>query len=187
MVEGYFTFVQNLRVSLLLIVMSAAVFISCGNSGPSISKAPEEVQQEVEVPEDTTVTTENDEEAQMLEQRREQMKQAYKEELEERYQGRANRITTYYNNAQRLFFMQNYQAALYHINKAAEIHETSDILALRGSIYLALGSKQRFAENWRMALEMDENVPVPNVGFVINELKALGLINQNYKPGSRTQ
>ncbi len=170
---------------LLFLGICGLFLVSCGSSGPSISEAPENAKQET--PADTTETTEAVEDTQDLEQQREQMEQAYREELEERYQGRANSITTYYNNAQRLFFMQNYQAALYHINKAAEIRETSDILALRGSIYLALGSKQRFAENWRMAFEMDENVPIPNVGFVINELKALGLINQNYKPGNQSQ
>lgn len=187
MLEGYFTKVldKNLWFILLFFGISSLLLMSCGSSGPSISEAPENAQEEA--PEDSTETTDANEEAENLEQQREKMEQAYREELEERYQGRANSITTYYNNAQRLFFMQNYQAALYHINKAAEIRETSDILALRGSIYLALGSKQRFAENWRMAFELDENVPIPNVGFVINELKALGLINQNYKPGNQSQ
>jgi tetratricopeptide (TPR) repeat protein len=177
--------IRHLRVSVLFLLLSTLLILSCGSSGHSISSAPDQAQQEV--PEDTTETETveaNSEEEQALEEKQKLMEQAYRDELEERYQGRANSITTYYNNAQRLFFMQNYQAALYHINKAAEIRETSDILALRGSIYLALGSKQRFAENWRLALEMDENVPIPNVGFVINELKALGLINQNYKPGN---
>ena len=113
----------------------------------------------------------------------EDLEDKYIKNLEERYKGRANGITTYYNNAQQYFYVSNFSAALYHINKAAEIQETSDILALRGSIYLALGARQAFIQNWKRALKMDENVPIPNVNFIITALKAEGLINENYNPG----
>lgn len=124
---------------------------------------------------DTTEITEE-------EKRRAELEEMYKDELQQRFEGRANGVTTFYVNAQRFFYQGRHQAALYHINKAAEIQETSDILALQGSIYLALGNKEKFAEYWRRALEMDENVPIPEAPFVLRELKALGLINENYNP-----
>lgn len=187
MKEGFYNIFQsrNYGILFLIPVIGFVFTTSCGGSGATISTAPNDARQVAQ--EDTTDAlseNQNTDEADSLAQYQEELEQLYIEELEERYQGRANSITTYYNNAQRFFYMRNYQAALYHINKAAEIHETSDILALRGSIYLALGSKQKFTENWRMALEMDKEVPIPNLDFIINELKAQGLINQNYQPGN---
>ncbi len=126
---------------------------------------------------ETDSTTSDSKELSEEEQRRAELEEKYKNELQQRYEGRANGITTFYTTAQRLFYMGQHRVALYHINKAAEIQETSDILALRGSIYLALGNKEKFEENWRRALEMDENVPIPEVPFVLRELKILGLIN----------
>lgn len=115
-------------------------------------------------------------------ERREKLEDKYKEELNEEYQGQANGITTFYAAAQRLFYMGKFQNALYHIDKAAEIKETADILALRGSIYLGLGDTDKFVEQWNQALQMDENVPIPNVPHLIRQLKAQGLISENYNP-----
>ncbi|HBQ59513.1 MAG TPA: hypothetical protein DD671_07770 [Balneolaceae bacterium] len=80
--------------------------------------------------------------------------------------------------------MGRYQSALYHINKAADIKETADILALRGSIYLGLGDQEKFTEQWRLALEMDENVPIPNIPYLVRQLKQEGLISENYNAGN---
>ncbi len=114
--------------------------------------------------------------------RQQELEQQYIRELSERYQGRANGITTFYSSAQRLFYMGKFQSALYHINKAAEIKETADILALRGSIYLGLGDIEKFTEQWRLALEMDNEVPIPNIPYLIQQLKKEGLIGENYNP-----
>ena len=61
---------------------------------------------------------------------RKEFEERYKEELQAVYHDKANRLTTYYSTAQRLFYMGNYENALYHINQAAEIKKTADILAL---------------------------------------------------------
>lgn len=154
------------------------MYLGCGSSRNMEVEPAESSAEAVETDTTTTDSTELTEE----EQRRAELEEIYRNELQQRYEGRANGVTTFYVNAQRFFYQGRYQAALYHINKAAEIQETSDILALRGSIYLALGNKEKFAEYWRRALEMDENVPIPEAPFILRELKALGLINENYNP-----
>lgn len=152
----------------------------CGTPGNIVPA--DEVVTEEQTDSVATESNQPSEEDIASQERREEMEEQYRRELRERYQGQANGVTTYYVSAQRLFYMGRYQSALYHINKAAEIKETADILALRGSIFLGLGDMDRFAEQWRMALEMDEEVPIPNVPYLISQLKAEGLISQNYNP-----
>ncbi len=101
----------------------------------------------------------------------------YKKDLEKQYLGKANGITTYYILAQQQFYNAEYEDALYLINKAIAIKETPDIIALKGSIYLGLGSIDLFTQNWKRALEMDKNIPIPNSSVIIKELQNQGLIN----------
>lgn len=159
--------------------MFATFYLGCGTSN-NVDVEP----QEDELTAADSANANTDSLSAEEERRRAELEELYRQELQERYNGRANGVTTYYINAQRLFYSGRYQAALYHINKAAEIKETSDILALRGSIHLALGSRDDFLENWRRALEMDENVPIPIAPFVVRELKAEGLIKQSYNPNN---
>jgi hypothetical protein len=56
------------------------------------------------------------------------------------------------------------------------VKESADVLALKGSIYLGLGSIENFVEFWRQALEMDENLPIPPSPAIVEELKRQGLI-----------
>ncbi|XWN38644.1 MAG: hypothetical protein ROO71_06770 [Balneola sp.] len=62
------------------------------------------------------------------------------------------------------------------INRALEVKETAELLALKGSIYLGLGSVESFVTFWRMALEMDENLPIPPSPAIVEELRRQGLI-----------
>ncbi len=101
----------------------------------------------------------------------------YKKELDKQYLGKANGITTYYILAQQQFYNAEYEDALYLINKAIAIKETPDVIALKGSIYLGLGSIDLFTQNWKRALEMDKNIPIPNSSVIIKELQNQGLIN----------
>lgn len=100
-------------------------------------------------------------------------------EIFRKYQSRANQITTFYILAQQNFYNNNFEEALYLINRAANIKETADILALRGSIYYGLGSMEGFLTNWRRALDMDSNLPIPPSPPIIAALKEEGLINDN--------
>jgi tetratricopeptide (TPR) repeat protein len=123
------------------------------------------------------VSTTNGEE----EKRRAELQELYREELRKTYQAKANGVTTYYILAQQQFHQAQYQNALYLINKALAIKETPDVLALKGSIFLALGSKEKFTENWRKALEMDANIPIPTLPFITRELQNQGLVDANFK------
>lgn len=166
-----------------LTVIVGLYSVGCGTSN-SVDNSMEEELTETQPDSTETDSTQSAEEEALAQQQREQFEEEYRKELRERYQGQANGVTTYYASAQRLFYMGRYQSALYHINKAADIKETADILALRGSIYLGLGDNEKFAEQWRLALELDENVPIPNVPYLLRQLKEEGLISQNYNSGN---
>lgn len=97
-------------------------------------------------------------------------------ELEMRFQQEANNLTHLYISAQQLFYNGNSEQALIFIQQANDIRDNADIRAFKGSIYLSLGNREKFEENWRKALELDKNVPVPSTPSVQRELQNLGLI-----------
>ncbi|MEQ9308775.1 MAG: hypothetical protein RLN90_04920 [Balneolaceae bacterium] len=113
--------------------------------------------------------------------RREALLEVYKDELSEIYQTEANSILTYYIYAQQRFYSGDYQNALTYINMASNIKENADVLALKGSIYLGLGLTDNFVANWRQALELDPEVPIPPSPYIIQQLQQNGLIDQNMK------
>lgn len=78
-----------------------------------------------------------------------------------------------------MFFNGEYQNALAYINRAANIRENADVLALKGSIYLGLGSEEDFISNWRRALELDSEVPIPPSPYIVQQLQENGLIDEN--------
>lgn len=98
-------------------------------------------------------------------------------ELKLRFQREANNITHLYITAQQLFYNGNYEEALILIQQANEIRDNADIKALKGSIYLSLGYRDKFEENWKQAFELDKDVPIPPIPFIKQELKNLGLID----------
>lgn len=102
-----------------------------------------------------------------------------KAELYKEYETDANRLTTFYILAQQRFYGGEYEEALFLIDQAARIKTTPDILALKGSIYLGLGSIDDFVSNWREALSLDGNIPIPPAPAVVRELQRQGLINNN--------
>lgn len=108
-----------------------------------------------------------------------ELEEKYRQLLYNQHQTRANGLTTYYILAQQQFYARQYDNALYLIDKAASFKETPDVMALRGNIYLALGQKNKFTQEWKKALELDPDIPIPSIPFVTNELKNQGLINDN--------
>lgn len=115
------------------------------------------------------------------EQLRLQLIELYKKEVFAKYQAQANTLTNHYILAQQFFYTGEYENALLHINRAASIKETADVLALRGSIYLAMGNITEFIENWRTALEIDPEVPIPKSEYIITQLQKYNLIDENLK------
>ena len=115
------------------------------------------------------------------EELRNQLIELYKDEILAKYQAQANTLTNYYILAQQFFYSGDFENALFHINRAALIKETPDVLALRGSIYLGLGYINQFVEDWRTALEMDAEVPIPQSAYIIQQLQNNGLIDRNLK------
>lgn len=112
---------------------------------------------------------------------REALIELYKDEVYSRYQSQANTLTNYYILAQQHFYSGDFQNALFLVNRAALIKENADVLALRGSIYLGLGYINEFVNQWRRALEMDPDVPIPSSTYIIQQLQNNGLIDQNLK------
>lgn len=97
--------------------------------------------------------------------------------LKMQFQREANNITHLYVTAQQLFYNGNSEQALILIQQANEIRDNADVKALKGSIYLSLGYRTKFEENWREAFELDPSVPVPPIPAIERELKSLGLID----------
>lgn len=112
------------------------------------------------------------------EARRDSLEQLYKDELYKTHQIQANRITSLYISAQQKFYNNEFQEALALINVAASIKQTADILALKGSIYLGLGSIENFVTYWRQALDLDKDLPIPPSPIIVEELKRQGLIDE---------
>lgn len=149
---------------------------------PLACSSSKQAQQSTPAASDTTDAPETDTKATSSEENNEQteaLKEKYREQLRDDYQTRANELTTFYILAQRQFYNGNYQNALSTVNKAINTKENADLLALRGSIYLRLGDINNFEEDWRRALTMDEDVPLPLSEFVKNKLIESGLINEN--------
>lgn len=109
---------------------------------------------------------------------RDSLEQLYKNELYKTHQIQANRITSLYISAQQKFYNNEFQEALAIINIAASIKQTADILALKGSIYLGLGSIENFVTYWKQALDLDKNLPIPLSPIIVAELKKQGLIDE---------
>lgn len=106
------------------------------------------------------------------------LKQVYKDQLYDENKNKANRITTFYILAQQKFYNGEYDEALFLINRAIQVRETADVLALKGSIYFGLGATENFITFWGKALAIDKDVPIPPIPAIVAELKKHGLINE---------
>ncbi|MFY0698498.1 MAG: hypothetical protein JXR11_11640 [Balneola sp.] len=158
-------------------MMSISFLISCGSSkATSVNEPFESNQNERALTQTESSDTNTPDEADLEKARRDSLMQVYRKELHKDYQTKANRITTLYILSQQKFYSGEYQDALFLINRALQVKETADLLALKGSIYLGLGSSENFVAFWRRALEMDENLPIPPSPAIVDELKRQGLI-----------
>lgn len=134
---------------------------------------------------DTTSITSVDGESQLSPEdsarlaRDEKLTEIYEEELRNTYKAKANRLANFYILAQQRFYVADYNNALTYINRALDIQENAYCLALRGSIHLGLGMRESFIADWRKALQMDENVPIPQSDYIIGALQSYGLIDDN--------
>lgn len=158
--------------------MLLIIGIGC-RSTDSLTEETPEILPEVAVNDTGIDSTTAQDSLKNLEQLRLDLVENHKNQLTEEYGAKANGISTFYITAQQFFYNGNYEYALYYIDKALNIRENADILALKGSIYLGLGSNEGFIRNWRKALELDRNVPIPNSDLIIAELQRQGLINEN--------
>ena len=163
---------------MLLLIGLFLTFSACGSSGTLNEEVQPIEPEQQEIQEESSEESKTDPE---VEKRIAELEELYREELRKTYQAKANGVTTYYILAQQQFHQAQYQNALYLINKALAIKETPDVYALKGSIFLGLGSKEKFTENWRKALEMDENIPIPILPFITQELQNQGLVDANFK------
>ena len=156
-------------------------FLGCSISGNTVSTTQNSEEQLVsEVPDETPETAPEDT-LTAEEQRREQLTELYKEELTDQYQAEANGLINFYILAQQRFYAGDYQNALVLINRAAAIKENADVLALKGNIYLGLGQDENFLASWRQALELDPEIPIPNLPYVVQQLQLNGLLDENFQ------
>ena len=157
--------------------MSISFLFSCGSSKDmSVSEPVTSGQNEEASTQTESSNKSSNDEVDLEKARRDSLMQVYKEELHKDYQTKANRITTLYILSQQKFYSGEYQDAMFLINRALQVKETADLLALKGSIYLGLGSIENFVACWRRALEMDEDLPIPPSPAIVDELKRQGLI-----------
>ena len=157
--------------------MSISFLFSCGSSKDmSVSEPVTSGQNEEASTQTESSNKSSNDDVDLEKARRDSLMQVYKEELHKDYQTKANRITTLYILSQQKFYSGEYQDAMFLINRALQVKETADLLALKGSIYLGLGSIENFVAFWRRALEMDEDLPIPPSPAIVDELKRQGLI-----------
>jgi tetratricopeptide (TPR) repeat protein len=164
----------------LLLPAVMMVFISACSATKEVTE-PAYPTESTQTEENTAQTAAVAEQDQKEAERRARLEELYQDELRKEYKAKANTLTTYYILAQQQYFKGQFKNAFYLINKAAKVKETSDVLALKGNIYLALSSKEKFAENWRKALEMDDDIILPTSTAILRELRNQGLINANFK------
>lgn len=156
-----------------------AGIIGCGSSKNTTDSTALENQEQAETISQPDTILSNEPKADLDKALRDSLTQIYKDELFTTNQSKANRITTFYILAQQKFYNGEYQEALFLINQAIRVKETADVFALKGSIYLGLGSTENFITFWRRALDLDSNVPIPPSPAIVAELKKHGLINDN--------
>jgi tetratricopeptide (TPR) repeat protein len=165
--------------SVFLLSALFLLLISCRSTS---EVATEPADEPATTQESTESTTETLSPQDSLEAAREELLlEMYKDELHSDFQAKANRITNFYILAQQQFYLAEYETALDYINRAIAIQEHPYVLAMRGSINLGLGRRQSFVDDWRRALEMDENVPIPQSDYIISALQSYGLIDENLR------
>lgn len=159
------------------------LFSGCGSSDELVETTEDQPEPEVEIVDDP-VTDEDEgdfaDDSEPIEPEEELEPEVVEEAengLRAEFARQANNVTQLYITAQQLFYNGNFDQALVMIRQANEVRDNPDIKALKGSIYLALGSREKFEENWRRAFEMDDDVPIPNIPFVQRELQNIGLID----------
>lgn len=156
------------------------MIVGCGSSeelteleDQQIETPAEMVDEEVDDNETTNVDSSGTE----LTDIEERKLKAAENELKLKFQQEANNITHLYVTAQQLFYNGNSEQALTLIQQADDIRDNADVKALKGSIYLSLGYRVKFEQNWKRALELDKDVPIPPIPYIKQELKNLGLID----------
>lgn len=157
------------------------IFVGCGSSGNTLDPTQNAEEQQLSEVENDSPETDTADTLSAEEQRRAELTKLYKEELSEQYRADANGLINYYIFAQQRFYAGDYQNALVLINRAAAIRENADILALKGSIYLGLGQNENFLASWRQALELDPELPIPNLPYVVQQLQQNGLLDENFQ------
>lgn len=164
--------------STFILIASACIYglLACSTTEQTISSNSQDNVDSLATAEEDIASDKPDE---VFESKKDSLIQVMKQELYNQYQTDANRLSSFYILAQQRFFAGEHEEALFLINEAARIKTTADILALKGSIYLGLGSVDEFGKHWREALTLDENVPIPPSPAVVRELKRQGLINEN--------
>ncbi|MDZ4204370.1 MAG: hypothetical protein U1C46_06090, partial [Bacteroidales bacterium] len=70
----------------------------------------------------------------------------------------------------------DYEKAIQQIDLALEIIENADLLALKGSIYLAKGSIPEAKTFWEKALKLDKEVPLSHLPGLKKWLVEVGLL-----------
>lgn len=166
-------------LKLSFICVMTACFAGCNSSEPLQQEQQQTVDQPPAPTPDTAPPkqTEAKQDDQII-----TLKKKYRQQLIDEYNTEANKIITFYLQAQRRFYEQEYEDALDFINKALNIREIADAYALKGSIYLGLGDTENFRKNWQQALQMDQNIPLPRSDYIIEELQNNGLLNENFEP-----
>ncbi|MBO6524759.1 MAG: hypothetical protein JJ971_13090 [Balneolaceae bacterium] len=158
------------------------MFAGCAPS-VNVTSSTQEAEEQLSEAQDTNTntTTAAEDTVTAEEKRREELTKIYKEELTDQYQADANGLINFYILAQQRFYAGDYQNALVLINRAAALKENADVLALKGSIYLGLGQNQNFLANWRQALELDPEIPIPPLPYVVQQLQLNGLLDENFQ------
>ena len=161
----------------LIAIFAVSYIVGCGGSKDI---AANEQQQASAVPKSTSDSSQSEQptvpEIDEEQFKQDSLKKVYKDRIYRENQVKANRITTFYIQAQQKSFNGEYEEALFLINQALRIKETPDALALKGSIYFGLGSTENFVIFWIRALELDPDIPLPPSPVIVQELRRQGLI-----------
>ncbi len=76
---------------------------------------------------------------------------------------KSNEAIKLYNRSQYYVYQKNYDSAIYFVNQSLEQIETSEALALKGSILFLKGLTHDAKQYWEKAIKMDSTIIFPSI------------------------
>ncbi len=136
-------------ISLAALFIVLLLVASCGSSRP---QQPEETGDAL--PEEV----EREQEPEPVAEEEVRLSNAFIDAAYQEYSRRANKKLDLFFRAQQRYHDGAYTEALGLVNRALEIEDSADALALKGMIFYRIGADSQAERLWQQALELDDTV-----------------------------